>query len=99
DDKTLVEFPGGKTKAEVDWTVELPEGEHRLNVMASSPDSVGYSSVEAVKFRDLAKLPILHVMAVGINDYQNNTLELKYAVPDAKALPQAFEKHCKGQTF
>ncbi len=104
-DKTVLgnqaysEFPGGKLKAEVEWTIELPEGEQKLNVMARGPDSVGYSLSQRVKYVDAKKQPVLHVLAVGINNYKDGSLDLQFAVPDADALAAAFEKHSKGEPF
>ncbi len=34
--------------------------------------------------------PQLHVVAVGVNDYWDNQLQLNYAVPDARSLADAF---------
>lgn len=36
--------------------------------------------------------PRLHVLAIGINDYFDSRLKLNFAVPDAKALGEAFKK-------
>ena len=47
----------------------------------------------------LPKLPTLHVLTIGINNYKDAALDLKYAAPDAEALAQAFAKNCKGQPF
>src|SRR5207253_10328611 len=92
---TLAEFPGGQEKAKVEWTIDLPEGEHQLNVMARSPDATGFSPSIRLKFVNAKKLPVLHVLTVGINNYKDGSLDLKYAVPDAEALAAAFAKHSK----
>jgi WD40 repeat protein len=97
--ETLVEFKEGKAKAEVEWTFELPEGEHQLAVLARSPDSSGVSPAIRLKTVNVAKLPVLHVLTIGINDYKDGSLDLKYAAPDAEALAASFVKHCKGQPF
>jgi hypothetical protein len=97
--ETLVEFKDGKAKAEVEWTFELPEGDHQLAVLARCPDSSGISQAVRVKNINQAKLPTLHVLTVGINNYKDTALDLKYAAPDAEALAKAFVENCKGQPF
>jgi hypothetical protein len=94
--ETLVEFKDGKPKAEVEWTFELPEGEHQLAVLARCPDSSAVSPAIRVRHVDAGKLPTLHVLTIGINHYKDKTLDLKYAAPDAQALAAAFAKHCTG---
>lgn len=97
--ETLVEFPAGKAKAEIEWTFELPDGEHQLAVLARSADSSGVSPSVSVKNVNQAKLPTLHVLTVGINTYRDTALDLQYAAPDAAALAKAFVKNCQGQPF
>lgn len=97
--ETLVEFAQGQAKAEVEWTFELPAGEHQLAVLARCPDSSAVSPPLRLKAVETAKLPTLHVLTVGVNAYKDSTLDLKYAAPDAEALAAAFAKHCKGQPF
>jgi WD40 repeat protein len=95
----LVEFKDGTQKAEKEWTFELPEGEHQLAVLARCPDSSAVSAPIRLKHVEAAKLPTLHVLTIGINNYQDAALDLKYAAPDAEALAAAFAKNCKGQPF
>jgi hypothetical protein len=84
---------------QIEWTFELPEGEHKLAVLARCPDSSAVSPAIRVKHVDVAKLPTLHVLTIGINTYKDKTLDLKYAAPDAQALAAAFATHCTGQPF
>jgi uncharacterized caspase-like protein len=49
-----------------------------------------------LKHVESAKLPTLHVLTIGINNYKDAALDLKYAVPDAEALAQAFVMHSRG---
>ena len=98
--ETVVEFKDGKLKVEpFEWTIELPEGEHQFAVLARCPDSSAISPAVRVKHVNAAKLPTLHVLTVGINDYKFGGLDLLYAAPDAEALAAAFAKNCKGQPF
>src|ERR1019366_8240090 len=96
---TQAEFQAGKPKVEIEWTLELPEGEHQLAVLARGPDSSSTSPPIKLKHVDTKKLPTLHVLAIGINNYKDSSLDLKYAAPDAEALAAAFVKYCKGQPF
>src|SRR5205814_1696066 len=96
---TFVDYGKGKEKDEVEWTFQLPEGEHELAVLARGPDSSSVSAPIKCKHTNPAKQPRLHVLTVGINKYKDGSLNLKYAVPDAKALAAAFVKNCKGQPF
>jgi hypothetical protein len=97
--ETLIEFAVGKETAEVEWTYELPEGEHQLAVLARSIDSSAVSAPIHVKQATASKLPTLHVLTVGINQYKDGTLDLKYAAPDAEALAASFVKHGKGHPY
>jgi WD40 repeat protein len=97
--ETRVDFPESKDKAEVVWTFELPEGEHQLAVLARSPDSSSVSAPVRLKYADLKKQPVLHVLTVGINNYRDGSLNLNFAAPDAEALAAAFAKHCTGEPF
>jgi WD40 repeat protein len=97
--QTLTEFADGTPKAEVEWTFELPEGEHQLAVLARCPDASAVSQPVRLKHVELQKLPVLHVLTVGINNYKDSSLDLKYAVADARALATAFARHCKGEPF
>ncbi|HZZ80251.1 MAG TPA: caspase family protein [Gemmataceae bacterium] len=96
---TLIEFKDGKAKAEIEWTFELPEGDHQLGVLARSPDSAGKSPSVPIKNVKKAKQPVLHLLAIGINNYNNKALNLRFAEPDADALTEAFPKYCTGQPF
>jgi WD40 repeat protein len=97
--KTFAEYAAGTPKAEVEWTFQLPEGEHSLAVLARSEDSSSKSEPLHLKFVNAKKLPTLHVLTVGINNYQDSELDLNYAAADAEVLAAAFVRHCKGQLY
>ncbi len=61
---------------------------NEANLIASEPVSVTvtWDGVSG------AAPPDLHVMAVGVNNYFDNQLRLNYAVPDARALADAFRQ-------
>ena len=78
------------------WTVEVPPGSHRLTVQADSAVSKAISEpveVTASAGPGPAKVlgGTLYILAVGINDYSDKRLvKLDCAVPDARALREAF---------
>jgi WD40 repeat protein len=58
------------------------------NRLESAPDAVilRYEAPPPPK-------PVLHILAVGINDYEDGALHLDYAQPDAQALANFFQMH------
>jgi WD40 repeat protein len=72
------------------WTVEVPEGEHTLRVLARTEVSTGLSNDLEVDFASPVPKPRLYVLAVGINEYRDKNLELKCAVNDAVELEKTF---------
>jgi uncharacterized caspase-like protein len=97
DPKTSAAFGKGKPKVEVEWTVVLPDGAKELRVQARGPDVASVTEPEAIEARPSPsdKAAVLHVLAVGINDYNDKALKLDLAATDARALAQAFPRHCK----
>jgi WD40 repeat protein len=95
--KGLKEWPQGVARAEAEWEVTLSPGEHELAVLARSPDAAAASDAVPVRLtvRDVSR-PALHLLAVGINDYQNKDLHLDFAATDAREVAAAFRKHCAG---
>jgi len=57
------------------------------NTVASAP-----ARLELTLKSDISEKPALHVLAVGVNQYRDRALQLKYAVPDATALAEALRK-------
>jgi hypothetical protein len=98
DGQGTLELKQGQEKAEAEWTVTLPPGEHELKALARSPDTAGLSAavVVPVPVPAAAPRPALHVIAVGIDKYPQQALQLKCAVADATGLAEAFGTHCAG---
>lgn len=72
---------------------------HRLQVRADSAVSYGLSDPVTVTFKqksDSQQLPSLYVLAIGIKDYENDDLDLRFADADAKRLESTIKKHGKG---
>ena len=67
--------------------VQLTAGKNSLSAYAFNHDNV--KSVDAESSLDVAGAPrrgTLRILSIGINHYSNETLNLKYAVPDSAAL-------------
>jgi hypothetical protein len=101
--ETSADFPEGKDKVDLTWTFTLP-GEkavaaYQLAVLAKSRDAAGSSNTVAVRYVNPAKLATLHVLAAGINAYNDPALTLSFAAKDARELAEAFAKHSKGELF
>ena len=75
------------------FTIMLAPGANVLRAVAysqtdleSQPDEVRLS------FAAVAKKPVLHVVAIGINQYKDVSMNLTYARPDAESLVQFFRQ-------
>ena len=88
-------FPMGKDAVKTEWTFQLPGakavGEYRLGVLARSKDAAAPSNTVSVSYIDRTKVPDLHVLVVGINEYDDQTLKLDFAAKDARDLAAAFK--------
>jgi hypothetical protein len=93
----LVELPDGRQTARHEWEVELGPGEHELRVLAHGADTTGASDpVRVTVPLPVQNRPSLHVLAVGINAYQNKDLQLSFAAKDAREVAAAFTRSCAG---
>jgi WD40 repeat protein len=77
-------------------TLSLERGDSRIEVLAYN--AKGLIASEAVQItikwdgEKTVRPPKLYVLAVGVNDYYDSRLHLAYAVPDATALAEGFQK-------
>ena len=77
---------GGRQKHE-SWQVRLDPGRHRLAVVAESDVSNGQSDeIEVIYDVQRAAEPRLYALLVGVADYEDESLRLKYAADDAELL-------------
>ncbi len=77
---------GGRQKHE-SWQVRLDPGRHRLAVVAESDVSNGKSDeIEIIYDVQRAAEPKLYALLVGVADYEDESIRLKYAADDAELL-------------
>jgi Caspase domain len=95
-DQPSIEFADGKEKHSEEWEITLPgaraQGNYKLTVLARSEDSSSMSNAVEIPYLDKTKLPALHVLAIGIDGYQDPLLTLKAARHDATALCDTYTK-------
>jgi WD40 repeat protein len=75
--------------------VEVVSGDNEVSVTAFNSTNTVQSYMETVHFNSRMKPedPHLYILAIGIDQYQDNSVNLKYAVKDAKEI----EEKLKGQ--
>jgi hypothetical protein len=97
------DFGQGKQSITLPFTLTLPgekaSGPYKLAALARGPDTSAVSEAVEVRYVNAANLPVMHVLAVGIDQYKEKALELKAAVNDARAIADTFRKCCKGALF
>ena len=71
------------------WQVRMDPGRHRLAVVAESDVSNGQSDeIEIIYEVQRTAEPRLYALLVGVADYEDESLRLKYAADDAQLLEQ-----------
>jgi len=98
-----LEFKDGRNSIKELLTMTLP-GEkataYNLSALASTRDlQYGYSENVEVPYINLARLPIMHVLCIGINDYRTPALRLQCARQDAEVLLESFRNCAQGGLF
>ena len=94
--KVLV--PGEPTRkgkvVERTFTVALVEGENRLEILAASEDGSWESEPATLilQYEESVAKPSFYLIAVGISRYAEDTMQLKFAAVDAKAIADVFAK-------
>ena len=74
------------------YRLDLVEGENEIAVKAACADGSWESEPACVtlRYEDPLAKPALHVLAVGVNEYADGSLRLKYAASDAAAFAELF---------
>lgn len=82
----------GNPETRARFSVRLEPGSNEIEVIA-----LGTNRVESAPVRLLVEAPkhpdrpLLHVLAIGVNEYRNSALNLNYSVPDASGIAQFFK--------
>ena len=83
-------------------TVPLDQGENVIEVLAKSPSAISNPAVITLSSRQAAPadpfMPNLYVLSVGVSDYENNDLDLRFAHADAEGIARAFKSQ-QGRLF
>ncbi len=76
------------------FTAGLIEGDNRFEVCSASADGSWESEPAVLVLRHAkpAAKPALHLVAVGINRYSDETMNLKLAAPDAESIVKLFNE-------
>jgi len=78
------------------YSVRPVAGRNRFTAAAMSSERVlGMFAEGSINVSITARPPMLHVLAIGINDYRDRRLTLNYGVPDAKAILDALQTKTK----
>ena len=86
-------------KDEREWLVELPPGKHQVAVLARAEDGFNVSNEVEIDCRPAKEKPVLHVLAIGVDKYQNKGLNLSCAANDAELIAKTFKTQCAGGLF
>jgi uncharacterized caspase-like protein len=75
------------------FRVQLIDGQNIFRAVAFSRDRIESHPVETTVFlKPKGAKASLHLLLVGINEYQNSAFNLKYALPDAQGIRDFFAK-------
>jgi uncharacterized caspase-like protein len=79
------------------FTVHLVEGANQLEVRAASADGAleGTPARLVLSCARRAERPDLYLLSVGVNRYRQESLNLQYAVGDARAMTELFQQRGK----
>jgi len=87
--KDVRDDPASANEKTDSWQVRLDPGRHRLGVVAESDVSNGRSEEIEVIYEEQREAPRrLYALLVGVADYEDESLRLKYAADDAVLLDQ-----------
>ena len=90
--EAALQTTGADTKTQK-FTVTLAAGANVLRAVAySQTDLESLPDEVRLTFAAANKKPALHVVAIGINQYKDATMNLTYARPDAESLVQFFKQ-------
>jgi len=76
------------------FTIPLMEGQNEIRVIAFNKENSMESNPALVSIisRTVMQKPSLYALIIGINEYKNKSISLKYAVSDAKIFAETLKK-------
>jgi WD40 repeat protein len=77
------------------FKIRLADGENTIKAVAFNDKNTmqGNSSEKTLEYKPVSvRKPSLYALVIGINEYENENLELQYAVPDARLLSDTLNK-------
>ena len=95
DDRGLKIVAWKQQGVEIEKLITLSPGQNTVEVVAyNSRNEIASDPVSiTLELKDaISEKPSLYILAVGINDYRDGSLALKYSVPDVHAMTNAFKK-------
>lgn len=82
---------GGK-EIRVRFTIQLEPGRNEIQAVVLGANRVESEPARlVVDAPETPSRPLLHVLAIGVNQYRNSTLNLDYSVPDARGVSGFFK--------
>ncbi|NNF41223.1 MAG: caspase family protein, partial [Woeseiaceae bacterium] len=81
------------------FSIKVPPGEHELRALAyneANSMSSRPALLRVVANYDVTQKPNLYLLVIGINEYDNPAIALKYAVPDAELFARTLQDRTAG---
>lgn len=97
----IIKAVAGKNEFVRSYTLKLPAGENMIKVIAFDGQNNVQSNPAVLKITAVyqpAKKPALYALVIGINEYKNPKLTLKYAAADARLFATTL-KETAGRLF
>lgn len=93
DNRWLINLRNAKaTKIAGDVTVELAPGKNRISISAvSTRGAVSPAETVIVDYASVETKPDLWLVAIGVSDYKDRSLSLRYAAKDARDVESLFK--------
>lgn len=88
--------PKGEDRVEL--SVPLTDGHCSIEVVAVDQEGCRSETATMVVPAESSSAPVTYLVALGVSDYEDESLNLKYAAKDAKDIAAAFQKYGAGKT-
>jgi hypothetical protein len=81
-----------------EYTIKIPNGKHIIKALVYNKDNTMQSEAvthSIISTYAIVTKPDIYAVVIGINEYNNPTISLKYAVADAKLFAETIRKKTK----